>query len=231
MKRSSRTHTASDRVSCALQCLPVTVAPPRLWLPASPYLLRPCSRARQAACHARAVVTPNDSGFDQVRWNRVGVTPAKQQQVLPACLDGHRRSAKNAELPWPTQGATRWMLNSLHPPQGGFKRPSNIMRDYAQSIRHTSPQTARAAWRLVCALRRIISIMCKWPRRSRSIRRVANLATQEHRNLFPPTWAILARRLQPRKRRASFVPAGPSSPTPGKSKTGEVGSSGLTGDG
>ena len=158
-----RTSTASARVSCVLHCLPVIQAPP----------------ARQAACHATTEAIPNDRDFDEVGWHRVGVTPAKPQHVLCACLDVQRRSANNADLHRPIKGASRWMLIAPHPPHGGFRRPSNIMRIMRSGPVAQGPNDGPAP-PAHCPLRRIISIMYKWPRRWRSKRCVANNATQQH---------------------------------------------------
>jgi len=174
----------------------------------------PC-KSGQAPRRAGTAIPGRLRSGSVAAFHTLGVLPRAcahpLSRVMQSCLSGSHRKAKK-----------RLYCNCQRLPpiplKGGFRRPSNIMRDYAQSIRHPSPQKARAAWRLACSLRRIISIMCKWPRRSRSIKRVANSATQQHLNLFPPTRLSTLGGSSRAKRRASSVPAKRSQPPQGKAK-------------
>ena len=83
----------------------------------------PAGAQQQAARRASAVVTFTLSGFVEGQWNRVGVTPAKKQHVLRDSLHGQAHQGKKR---------LHGLVQPPIPLPGGFRRPSNITRDYAQ---------------------------------------------------------------------------------------------------
>lgn len=141
-------------------------------------------------------------------WVRSCVRPATQASEHPI------RRLKQTGKPPPDC----YKLVSPHPPQGGYNRPSNIMRDYAQPSRHTRPKQQASAAGWLCASPHNQHYI-KWPRRSCSIRCAAKNAARKSESI-PTHQGCLALAAPAHANCAwSSVPAKPSQPTLGKSKS------------
>lgn len=147
MSKSNRT---ARHVACNVFRYPHR--PPRLWLPASPYLLHPCSRARQATRRATPC-QPEREVASMSAGERVGATPAIARVAEWLLL--RARKAKTALL----------ALRDLPPIplKGALNRACNIMLEIMRSSQVALSLVPRSAQLVYCALRRIIYIMCKCP--------------------------------------------------------------------
>ena len=188
--------------------------PPRLWHPASPYLLHPCSRARQATRRATPC-QPERAVASMSAGERVGATPADASVAEWLLL--RARKANTALL----------ALRDLPPIplKGALNRASNIMLEIMRSSQVAHSLVPRSAQLVYCALRRIIYIMCKCPAatplRSTAVRCAAHVrlclaplrAPAKAGLDYPPSHVSVPSRLQPaQKPRCLALRPGPATP-------------------
>jgi hypothetical protein len=128
----------------------------------------PRRTARHGACNVFRYpkrLQPGKRRAGLARWQSDGVVASLECSGKSRCNTGYRPCCARVYTPEAERQKAALLLQACPPsPRGGFRRPSNITRDYAPWSVGTSPQTTRAAPPAHGALRRIISVMCKWPR-------------------------------------------------------------------